>query len=224
IAVCRKRSTCSAPEALSISYFTGAPPCGISTITLISSGGLRPMAICSMFIVETPWGRASARLALAILQHLHLLDGDEAAAHHAVEQRQEGVDSLLPVDDLDHHRQILAEPEHLGGMQPARMAEAHRPAQNRGAGQVLLARLQHDRLVERQMLMMVILADEDAQQHGVAGNLHSYPPEKNAPRAKPAQTARRHSRTEATMLPKTRAHCASRARLSVCRLKDEKVV
>ena len=48
------------------------------------------------------------------------------------------------------------------------MAEAHRSAQHGGAGEVHLARLEHDRLVERQVLELVVLAEEDAQQDGVA--------------------------------------------------------
>ena len=46
-------------------------------------------------------------------------------------------------------------------MQPARMAVAHRPAQHGGAGQVHLARLQDDRLVERLMAVPVVLPDKD---------------------------------------------------------------
>src|SRR5580765_8073724 len=50
----------------------------------------------------------SSRLAvLAVLQDPHLFQGDQAAAHHAVEDRQERVDFLLAVDDLDDDRQIL---------------------------------------------------------------------------------------------------------------------
>ena len=65
-------------------------------------------------------------------------------------------------------RQILRQAQDLGGVQMARMAEAHRPAQHGGAGKAHLARLQHDRLVEGLMPGLVVLADEDAQQHGVA--------------------------------------------------------
>src|SRR5262252_1688249 len=46
MAVCRKRSTNSAPVVLSISYFTGAPPSGISMIAWRSLGGLRPGEMC----------------------------------------------------------------------------------------------------------------------------------------------------------------------------------
>src|SRR6516225_5415911 len=42
MAVCRKRSTYSAPEFLSNSYLTGTPPYGISMKAWISFGGLRP--------------------------------------------------------------------------------------------------------------------------------------------------------------------------------------
>src|SRR5438105_3157241 len=45
MAVCRKRSTMSAPEVLSSSYFTGAPPSGISMTAWMSLGGLGPTEI-----------------------------------------------------------------------------------------------------------------------------------------------------------------------------------
>ena len=48
-----------------------------------------------------------SRLCLAVLQNLHLLDGDETARHHAVEHGQEGIDLLLRVHDFDDDRQIL---------------------------------------------------------------------------------------------------------------------
>src|SRR5882724_12649990 len=51
------------------------------------------------------------RLVLAVLQDLHALNGHEAARHHAVEHRQEGVDLVLGIDDLDHHRQLLRQPQ-----------------------------------------------------------------------------------------------------------------
>src|SRR6185503_15499221 len=84
----------------------------------------------------------------------------------------EGIDLVLAVDDLDDDRQILGEALDLGGVQAARMAKAHRAAQHRGAGEMLRPRLEDDRLIERQMLMAVVLADEDAQQRRWAGELH----------------------------------------------------
>src|ERR1700742_3141997 len=51
MAVCRKRSTNNAPLALSISYFTGRPPAGISIRTFTSFGGLRPAGICKRSII-----------------------------------------------------------------------------------------------------------------------------------------------------------------------------
>ena len=84
------------------------------------------------------------------------------------------------------------------------MAEAHRPAQHGGAGKLHLARLEHDRLVERQMAGLVVLADEDAQQHGVAGERHGHThfmALRERASIWPSQTAKRQSTTEPTILP-----------------------
>ena len=54
------------------------------------------------------------------------------------------------------------------------MTVAGGAAQHGGAGQMQLARLQHDRLVQRQLLELVVLAEEDAQQHRVAWDLHGH--------------------------------------------------
>src|SRR5947208_7705133 len=53
MAVCRKRSTMSAPEVLSSSYFTGAPPSGISMTAWMSLGGLGPIEI-ALTSIERP--------------------------------------------------------------------------------------------------------------------------------------------------------------------------
>jgi hypothetical protein len=44
---------------------------------------------------------------------------------HRVEHRQECVDLFLSIDNLDYDRQVLAQPQHLGGMQRAALAKAH---------------------------------------------------------------------------------------------------
>src|SRR5581483_2361748 len=62
MAVYRKRSTISAPAALSISYLIGSPPTGTSTTTFTSRGGSRPTEIASRRI-GTPV-RASGAVSL----------------------------------------------------------------------------------------------------------------------------------------------------------------
>src|SRR5208282_2025745 len=57
IAVCRNRSTNSAPESLSSSYLTGSPPCGISTTTLMSFGGARPTGTFARSMAGAPLRR-----------------------------------------------------------------------------------------------------------------------------------------------------------------------
>jgi hypothetical protein len=79
--------------------------------------------------------------------------------------------SIFSADD---QRQVLRQPQDLGRVQVAGMTVAHGPAQHRGAGKMHLSRLEHERLVKRAMLELVVFADEDAQQHGVLGNLHGF--------------------------------------------------
>src|SRR6478735_11047535 len=44
-----------APEVLSTSYLTGAPPCGISMMTLTSCGGFSPTGMWKRSIGVRPW-------------------------------------------------------------------------------------------------------------------------------------------------------------------------
>ena len=59
----------------------------------------------------------------------------------------------------DQQRQIVRKPQDLRGVQPARLAEAHRSAQHGGAGEVTLTGLDHDGFIERLAVEMVVLAD-----------------------------------------------------------------
>jgi hypothetical protein len=107
-----------------------------------------------------------------ILKNLNLLGGHETARHHAIKYGQERVDLFLCVDDLDHNWQILREAQDLRGMNVARMAEPDMSPQDRSTAKSHLARLQYNRLVERQVIEFVIFAEENTEQHGIAGNLH----------------------------------------------------
>ena len=57
-------------------------------------------------------------------------------------------------------------------MHPARMAEAHGAAKDRRTAKTKLAGLVHSRLVERATVKLRVLADEDAQKHRVAREIH----------------------------------------------------
>ncbi len=172
-------------------------------------------------------GDQLALLVSPVLQDLDLLERDEAAAHNRLELGKEILDLRFLVDDLDDDRQILGEPKDLRRVQPARMAETHGPAQHRRAGEVRRTRLEDDRLIKRAALIFIVLADEDAKQHGVARNLHDQAPLswlREAAATCPSQTAARHKTRESAMLTPASFISPSRTRLSVCRLKDEKVV
>ena len=49
-------------------------------------------------------------------------------------------------------------------------SKTHWTAQDGGAGEMLFARFEHDRFVERAMLPAIAFAEKDPQQKGVAGN------------------------------------------------------
>src|SRR3569833_791759 len=57
MAVYRKRSTTSAPEALSSSYLMGSPPIGTSMMTLTSWGTFFPIGISSIRMGQLRWRR-----------------------------------------------------------------------------------------------------------------------------------------------------------------------
>ena len=80
--------------------------------------------------------------------------------------------------------------------------------------------LEQDGLLEGLVAGLVVLADEDADQHGVTreghGQVHFMALIDNA-RTCPSHTANRHSTTEPTMLPPARSHSLSLTRLSDCR-------
>ena len=96
------------------------------------------------------------------------LDGEHALGDHRVERREDGVDAFGAVGDLDDDRQVLGEAQDAVGVQAAVGSEALDPAQDRGAGQPVLAQGLDDRLVQRLVTVVVGLADEDPQQLAVA--------------------------------------------------------
>src|SRR6185437_4974706 len=162
-----------------------------------------------------------------VLQDLNLFHGDQPAGHHAVEHRQERVDLLLTVDDLDHERQILRQAQDLAGVKPAGGAEAHGSPQHGGAGQMLLTRLQNDRLAQRLSIRAVILADENTKQHSLFRDLHCQSPFKRLSRAAsayPSQTASTQVTTDTPMFKNAVSAWPARNSLTVSRLKEENVV
>jgi hypothetical protein len=62
------------------------------------------------------------------LQYFRLLQRDEAALHHLVQDRQKSIDLFLAVDDLDDDRKVLGKVEQRVPVQTARMAKAERTA------------------------------------------------------------------------------------------------
>src|SRR5260221_4029491 len=122
---------------------------------------------------------SKARFVLAVANDRYLFQGDQAAFGKLVQDRKEAVDLLLGSDDLDDHRQVLRQPQHLGGVQHAGAAKPKRPAQHGRAREMNLARPEHDRLVERPAIGLVVLANENSEQGGFLRNLHVRSPSRS---------------------------------------------
>jgi hypothetical protein len=66
---------------------------------------------------------------------LDLLQGHQSFGDQAVELGEEGVDFLLPIDDLDHHREVLGRVEEARGVDEAMGSEALEAAEDGRPGE-----------------------------------------------------------------------------------------
>ena|SRR6266567_385209 len=107
------------------------------------------------------------------------------------------------------------------------MTEANVSSQNCRPGEMHFPSLQHDRLMERQVIELVVFAEKNTEQNCVVWNLHGqihFIVLRLAAARWPTQTATMQHRTDSPMLAPARNHSPSFIRLRVCRLNDENVV
>ena len=109
---------------------------------------------------------------MPVLNDFDFLERNETATDHFFQVGKKCIQLFFAVDDLDHDRQIHRETKNFRGVNAAGRAETHRPAQHGRAGEMPLARFEHDRFVKRLMFPPVAFADEDPQQHRVFWDLH----------------------------------------------------
>src|SRR5438093_1622374 len=106
--------------------------------------------------------RRPLRRAVRVPDDLRPLERNQGAAasflEQRVETRQRRADLLLAVDDLDDDRQVLGEPQDLGGVDAACGAVAFDAPPHGGAGQAELTGRVHDDLVEGPAAVPVRLA------------------------------------------------------------------
>ena len=98
------------------------------------------------------------------------------------------------------------------------MAEADMSSQHRRAAEMHLPGFQHDSLIQRQMVELVVFAEEDAKQDGVMRNLHGQTHLMAlivTASTKPAHTANMQSATDRPILAPACNHSPSFIRLSV---------
>ena len=140
----------------------------------------------------------------------HPLERHHPVGDHLVELGHDRLDSLRPVCDLDHDREVLREPQDARGVQVRVRAEPLDPPQDRRAGHPFLSEHLDDRLVERLPAVLVGLADEDSQQLALALELHSV-----LPIARPANAASMPSATIPTEFTRARPTAPSSASLTL---------
>src|SRR5262249_23037630 len=87
----------------------------------------RRTGVCLRFLLASRMG--------AVVHDFYLFHGEQTAAHHRIEHRQEGLDFLFAVYNFNDDGQIEREAEDLCRMEQAGTAESHRAAQDGGAGQ-----------------------------------------------------------------------------------------
>jgi len=117
-------------------------------------------------------GRRLVDPVMPVHQHDHVLHRDHSLRDHRFQVRQQDLDLLLSVNDLDHYWQVrghLQEPglvDHAAGPKPLAAPEHSRPTEAQ------VADLLNNRLIERLVLVLVGLANEDAKEDAVLVDLH----------------------------------------------------
>src|SRR5712692_1766269 len=95
----------------------------------------------SRFFLKTSHARiggANRTRPAAVFQDSRLLERHEPFRDHLVENRDESVDPLLAVHDLDDHGQIFRETEDVRGVENAPRAEARNAVKDGGAREAFL--------------------------------------------------------------------------------------
>ena len=75
--------------------------------------------------------------------------------------RKKGVDAFLAVHDFDNDGEVLGKPQDFGSVNAAVTAEAHEAAQDRRAGDPLLAGKKYECFIKRLSVPLVRFADEN---------------------------------------------------------------
>lgn len=133
--------------------------------------GLRRTEVCRATQNGSGRRRSVPRLP-PVIQHAHFFHRHQPAAQHGLDPGQVLPDFPLVIDDFHHQGQIHRELQDFGGVQAAGFSKSHRSAQDGGPSQSLLARLEHNGLVERAVLPPVAFTDEHPQQNTFLRQLH----------------------------------------------------
>jgi hypothetical protein len=108
-----------------------------------------------------------------VIDYFRAFERSEAAVDHAINDWQKSFDFFAAVDQLDDNREVGRNLKSLGSVKTTGFSKAHWTSENRCASQMHLASFQHNRFVERQTVIAVILSDENAKEDSFSWNFHS---------------------------------------------------
>lgn len=137
--------------ALGESYSnTGRHTTEIQSSTDLSSALVKRLA-ADMFL----------RKVISMSNDLRPFECDQASLHHQFQMREERLNFLLSIDDLDDDRQVRRKPENLPTMHTTGPPKTKKSAKDCRACQTLLTRFEDDCFMKRQTLLMIIRADKN---------------------------------------------------------------
>jgi hypothetical protein len=100
----------------------------------------------------------------AVENYAHFFEGDEPSFDHLIEAGEDGVDTLLGLDDFEDDGKIFGKAEEFVGVIHTGAAVAADTAKNRNTGEIFLAEQRDDGLVKRFAVPLVRFSDVNAHQ------------------------------------------------------------
>lgn len=101
---------------------------------------------------------------MAVKKDVCFLDGYHSLGYQQVELRKKSVDFIFGINDFNHDREALGQPEDAACMDAAVGAESQYAAQDSGPCQAPSAGFFDDYLIQQAAVAAVVFADKNPQQ------------------------------------------------------------
>lgn len=102
----------------------------------------------------------------------YVFNRDQTAFNKFINEGQEALDQFFGISELNHHRAVGRQPEHILAMKMISAPKTHRAFEDRRTGQTEFLGFQDNRLTKRPRSDMIMFANQDAKAFGVFNKLH----------------------------------------------------